>query len=107
MKTRKLQLLLVVLISALIGYYVGVSKISLDWKNYHPSVAILSKEPPPAVSNVDFSMFWNVLDKIETSYYDKKAIDPQKLVNGAISGMVQSLGDPYTLYFPPLPKYQF
>ena len=107
MKTRKLQLLLVVLISALIGYYVGVSKISLDWKNYHPSVAILSKEPPPAVSNVDFSMFWNVLDKIETSYYDKKAIDPQKLVNGAISGMVQSLGDPYTVYLPPVQNTDF
>lgn len=107
MKTRKLQLLLVVLISALIGYYIGVSKISLDWKNYHPSVAILSKEPPPAVSNVDFSMFWNVLDKIETSYYDKKAIDPQKLVNGAISGMVQSLGDPYTVYLPPVQNTDF
>ncbi|MCL4387297.1 S41 family peptidase [Patescibacteria group bacterium] len=107
MRTRKLQLLLVVLISALIGYYIGVSKISLDWRNYHPSIIVSSKEPPPSVSNVNFSMFWNVLEKIETSYYDKKAIDPQKLVNGAISGMVQSLGDPYTIYLPPVQNTDF
>jgi carboxyl-terminal processing protease len=57
--------------------------------------------------NADFSQFWQVLDKIEASYYDKKAIDPQKIINGAISGMVESLDDPYTVYLPPTQNDEF
>ena len=51
--------------------------------------------------------FWTVLNKIENTYYDKKAIDPQKLLNGAIAGMVASLDDPYTVYLPPAQNKDF
>lgn len=107
MKLRTLQFILVVLISALLGYYVGVSKVTLDWNNYHPSIKVLSKEPPPSITNVDLSPFWTVLGKLEASYYDKKAINPQKLLDGAIGGMVGSLGDPYTMYLPPVQNDEF
>lgn len=50
---------------------------------------------------VDFSLFWDVWDRVGKYYIDKKAIDPQKMVYGAISGMVSSLGDPYTVFLPP------
>lgn len=101
MKTKFLQIVLISLISALAGYYTGVNKVSFDWKNYHPKIIVASKEPPSSISNVDFALFWTVWQKLEASYYDKKVIDSQKLVNGAISGMVQSLGDPYTVFLPP------
>lgn len=52
-------------------------------------------------TDVDFSMFWDVWSRVEKSFYDKKLIDPQKMVYGAISGMVASLGDPYTVFLPP------
>lgn len=107
MKLRVFHILLIIFISALLGYYIGVSKVSFGWSHYKPSVSIINKEAPSLSQNVDFSMFWNVLQKLETSYYDKKAIDPQKIVNGAISGMVQSLGDPYTVYLPPAQNDDF
>ncbi|MBI2074594.1 MAG: S41 family peptidase [Candidatus Levybacteria bacterium] len=107
MKTRSLHIILIVLISGFLGYYLGVSKITFDWKNYKPHLSVISREPPASLSNVDFSTFWTVWQKIEDSYYDKKALDPQKLVNGAISGMVQSLGDPYTVYLPPVQNDNF
>lgn len=49
----------------------------------------------------DFSLFWNVWDRLNYSYIDKKVMDPQKMIYGAISGMVSSLGDPYTVFLPP------
>ena len=104
---RGLHVLLLVIIAALIGYYVGVSKINIGWENFRPSASISNREAPSIYKSVDFSLFWMVLGKLEGSYYDKKAIDPQKLLSGAISGMVQSLGDPYTMYLPPTQNTDF
>lgn len=100
MKTRSLHVFLLVLISGLLGYYVGVSKITLAWQNYKPQITVINKEPPPNLQTVDMSLFWTVWGKIENSYYDKKALDSQKLLNGAISGMVAGLEDPYTVFLP-------
>ncbi len=107
MKTRFFQTILLIVISGLVGYYVGVSKISYDWKNYKPQIQISGKEPPSSIKNADFSQMWTVLQKLQSSYYDKKALDTEKLVNGAISGMVESLGDPYTVYLPPKQNKDF
>ncbi len=101
MKVKSLQLILVIVIAFLAGYYIGVSKVTFDWNNYHPQVNVINKEPPSDIKNVDFSMFWTVWQQINNSYYDKKAIDPTKLLNGAISGIVSSLNDPFTMFLPP------
>ncbi len=101
MKPEKLRIVLALFIAGLIGYGIGVSKIALDWKNFQPHLEITSKEPPPSLMQADFSQFWLVLNKIETSYYDKEAINSQKIIDGAISGMIGSLNDPYTVYLPP------
>src|SRR3989344_1980474 len=106
-KTPRIQLILVILISLLVGYYFGVNKISFDWKNYRPKITVASKEPPTQISNVDFSMFWTVWQKLENNYYDKTKLDPQKMLNGAISGMVGSLDDPFTVYLPPVQNDNF
>lgn len=55
----------------------------------------------PASKNVNFSLFWEVWDRIERSYYDKSKIDHRQMVYGAIKGMVSSLEDPYTVFLPP------
>lgn len=107
MNSSKLRLIVAFLIVGLIGYFIGVSKIALDWKGFQPDVQVSSKEPPPSVTHMDFTMFWTVLDKLQNTYYDKKAIDPQKILNGAISGMVASLDDPYTVYLPPVQNNDF
>lgn len=101
MKNQRLRGLILLLITFFIGYYVGVTKIQIDWKNYQPVIQATSKEPPAEITNVDFSQFWTVWQKLSQSYYDKSELDPQKMLNGAISGLVQSLGDPFTVYLPP------
>jgi carboxyl-terminal processing protease len=61
----------------------------------------------PTSPTVDFSLFWDVWQRLTNSYIDKSALDPQKMVWGAISGMVNSLDDPYTLFFPPKDNQDF
>jgi carboxyl-terminal processing protease len=51
---------------------------------------------PP--QNIDFSLFWEVYDKLKEKFVEKEKIDNQKILEGAISGMVKSLGDPYTVF---------
>lgn len=110
MKVRTLHIILVILIVGLvsgnIGFFIGVNKVAFDWKNYKPLLSVTSKEPP-SQQNVDFSQFWTVWQKVEEQYYDKSKLDSQKMVQGAISGMVQSLGDPYTVYLPPTQNSDF
>jgi len=105
----KSQLVLIILISFLVGYYFGVNKVKLDWKNYKPSLTVTNKEPSLYLSSnsVDFSLFWTVWQKLENNYYDKSKLDAKKMLNGAIGGMVQSVGDPYTLYLPPSQNNDF
>lgn len=111
MKNRKrigvAQIVLIVLISLLVGYWFGTIKVNFDWNNYHPVLNVIGKEPPSGVVNIDFNPFWNVWERLQAGYYDKSKLDQQKMLNGAIQGMVQSLGDPFTMYLPPVQNDNF
>lgn len=48
-----------------------------------------------------FALFWEALRRITDNYYDQSVIDPQKIVYGAISGAIESLGDQHTYFTPP------
>ena len=98
---------MVILISVLTGFYFGVNKVAIDWQNYKPSLSIINKQPPPILANTDFSVFWNVWGNLENKFYDKSKLDPQQMLNGAIAGLTQSLGDPYTVYLPPQQNNNF
>lgn len=56
---------------------------------------------------VDFSLFWQVWDRLHEKYVDQEKLDTQKLVYGAISGMVGAAGDPYTSFFAPVEAKKF
>ena len=43
--------------------------------------------------------FFATMHFVETQYVDE--VDPAKLIDGAISGMVRSLGDPHSAYLDP------
>lgn len=107
MTPQKIRLIAAFLIVFFVGYFVGMQKVRIDWLNYKPNITIVNKEPPSSASLVDFGLFWNVWDKLTTNYYDPKTIDPQKLLYGAISGMVSSVGDPYTMFLPPQQQTSF
>lgn len=104
---NKIQIILIIAISMLVGYFAGTNQVRFEWANYKPHLNLINKEPPASAANVDFTQFWAVWDRISVMYYDKKVVDPQKMLQGAITGMVQSLNDPYTMYLPPTQNTNF
>jgi carboxyl-terminal processing protease len=106
-KVKILQIFIVIIIAFLGGYFFGVNKVTLDWHNYKPIITTVNKEPPSGIINIDFNPFWTVWQKLAEGYYDKTKLDQQKMLNGAISGMVNALGDPFTMYLPPVQNTNF
>src|SRR3990167_803109 len=47
---------------------------------------------------VDFSLFWDAWARVEEKFVNRGQLDYQKMVYGAISGMLGSTGDPYTVF---------
>lgn len=100
----------VVLLTALvilaggIGYRLGERRVSL--RVTPEKRVVVNQEAPPTVS-VDFSLFWDVWARLNQYYIDPAALDAQKMLYGAITGMVSSLGDPYTAFLPPKENEEF
>lgn len=62
---------------------------------------LVGKFSPPENKEVNFNVFWEVWGLLENEYLDADELDSQELVNGAVRGLVQAAGDPYTVYLPP------
>lgn len=61
-----------------------------------------------APENVDLSRFWEAYYKLKDMFVSpEKMRDNEKLIYGAISGMVKSLDDPYTVFMPPEDSKRF
>ena len=97
---KRFQILLLMVVCVLAGYAYGTRTVTLGWENYKPVLGIETKAPPPGQS-IDFSLLYDVIDRVNRDYYDKSKVDSQKLLYGAVSGMLESLDDPYTSFFPP------
>lgn len=98
-KVRNFILISLLLLGTFSGGY------SLGVRGYKAQVSdaykvVITREIPPS-KNVDFSLFWQVWDTLSSKYYDKSKLIPSEMVYGAIAGMVDSLGDPYTMFLPP------
>lgn len=91
-------------LSSGIGYRLGEQKTSVSLSQ--TKGVIINREQPVAAA-VDFSLFWDVWQRLFASYIDRASMDTQKMVWGAINGMVNSLGDPYTTFLPPKENQDF
>ena len=94
------QFLVIAVIFFAVGFAVGQKRIEFTKKGFIPQISV-SNQLPSRNQNIDFSLFWQVFETLPQKYIDKSAIDSQKILYGAISGMVRSLGDPYTAFLDP------
>jgi carboxyl-terminal processing protease len=98
--------IILVLGSFFLGTYVGQSHAAVD-SAYNIQNKDLGKP-----DSVDFSPFWKAWNIINEKYVathgtSTATTTDQEKVYGAIQGMVASLGDPYTVFFPPEESQQF
>lgn len=77
----------------------------------------LMDEPNPGLTSfvaanmnqerADMSLFWDVWDRVKNQYVDVSMVNPEKMIYGAIKGMVASLDDPYTVFMDPAESKEF
>lgn len=56
---------------------------------------------------IDFNEYWKVWGLVKGSYVDKQTISDEDLFYGSIKGMVNALGDPYTVFMSPKESQEF
>ncbi|MBU0722519.1 S41 family peptidase [Patescibacteria group bacterium] len=120
-KCRKIKILCVILLSLILLSAAFGSGMMLSQKNEFIKQASIKEAvyaghvynkyvTAPAnklTQDVDFNLFWNVWDELKDKYVDKNKLDDKKIFYGAIEGMVESIGDPYTVFMEPKVAKEF
>ena len=91
------------ILSAGIGFRLGEKKAAVPTPDNRPVV----NQQTPASGAIDFALFWDVWQRLFRYYIDAASLDTQKMVWGAITGMVSAAGDPYTAFLPPKENKEF
>ncbi len=85
-----------------LGIYIGYThRPEID------KVTSLINKTPQVDTTADFSTFWKVWNTLSEKSIYAKNVGDQDRVWGAISGLATSLGDPYTVFFPPKENKSF
>jgi len=90
-------LIFIVFVSLIAGFSIGLEYQVTNNSSVLDVKELINKEAGKP-KNVDFSLFWDVWNLLQTRYVDKDKLDDQKMVFGAIEGMVNSIGDPFTMF---------
>ena len=100
LKHQKIKLgistFLLVLVFFLLGVYVGTYRQS----DISKVLSVTNKETPTTIT-ADFAPFWKAWNIINEKSPDASKLTDQNRVYGAISGLVGSLNDPYSVFFNP------
>lgn len=82
------------------GFYIGTQK-GFEKASGQGQVRGLQEQVPAYLSkDVDFQQFWNVWQTLQQQYVNRPIKDTQ-LFYGALEGLVNGVGDPYTVFLNP------
>ncbi len=105
-KSRALAQTVLVAVVVGVAAFVGGIVVALRWGNTLPlsittNQTASAQRTTPANLQADFVVFWEVWNLIDRKFYHTEPLDRQKMVYGAINGMLRSLGDDYTVFEDP------
>jgi len=98
-----------------LGAIIAVGSFNLGFnsgeKNLSTAVVDIENLNKNRPANVDFAPFWKAWNLINEKYVPasttSETVGDQEKVWGAIKGLTSSLGDPYTVFFPPVESELF
>src|SRR3989338_2023880 len=98
-----------------LGAVIAVGSFNLGFnsgeKNLSTAVVDIENLNKNRPANVDFAPFWKAWNLINEKYVPasttSETVGDQEKVWGAIKGLTSSLGDPYTVFFPPVESELF
>ena len=89
---RNSLIVLLVVVFFIFGIYIGIYQ-----GDKLQSIGSLTNATPS--TEADLTSFWKVWNAIDEKYPDASKISAEDRMNGAIAGLVESLNDPYSVYF--------
>ncbi|PIS42448.1 MAG: hypothetical protein COT24_03330 [Candidatus Kerfeldbacteria bacterium CG08_land_8_20_14_0_20_40_16] len=100
-RSLKIYLNLIVILAVfLTGVLIGAWKVN-QITPYQAAEAIINKATSHlSTEKVDFNIFWKAWDIVQNKYVGRP-VDERNLFYGAMSGLVASLQDPYSVFFNP------
>lgn len=96
MHSRTLKIVLIIIGCAALlggGFYLG--------SGYATETRKVVITDPNQIIDGDFSRFWAAIDLAKQKYVNIGDVKDEEILDGAISGAIAALGDPYTTYFNP------
>jgi carboxyl-terminal processing protease len=104
--------ILEVVIAVVAGVAVLGAGFWLGWvsgRRYPQNISVTEATDMTGASSTpaDFSIFWQAWQDINNLYLRNPSTTPEQKMYGAITGMVNSLNDPYTEFFSPADSQQF
>ncbi|OGN00097.1 MAG: hypothetical protein A2817_02195 [Candidatus Yanofskybacteria bacterium RIFCSPHIGHO2_01_FULL_39_8b] len=90
-----------VILSLAFGFGGGIWFANLQAAQSVPIIRKLINQSQNQPKEVNFSLFWEVWNSLHKKYVDPGKLDMQEMLYGAISGMVNTVGDPYTVFLKP------
>ncbi len=81
------------------GYYVG-------FKNGAYQAAVTTTTEG-TTAQADYGVYWQAWKVLKDNHVDADKKDDKDLMYGSIAGLAQSLGDPHTVFFPPVEGKHF
>lgn len=91
----KIKIGAVVLAAFFFGWFFGAQDARVSMVGYTPRLV----ERDLSESRADFSIFWRAWDLLVEKYDGN--VDYKAMIYGAIRGMTEALGDPYTVFMTP------
>jgi carboxyl-terminal processing protease len=62
---------------------------------------MIANQATPSQIRDQFAVFWEVWNLVENEFYHSTPLDQRRMIQGAIKGMLDSLGDQYSVYQEP------
>ncbi|MDO8729183.1 MAG: S41 family peptidase [bacterium] len=99
----------------IIGVVIAIGSFNLGFnsgeKRLSTAIVGIDNTTEGEPSSVDFAPFWKTWNLLNEKYVSAsttvKTVGDQEKVWGAIQGLTNSLGDPYTVFFPPVESELF
>lgn len=111
-KLRNITALLLPLFTLVLGWHLGgqferkiLSAQEQEFRAFAESGTGTLVEDPK--EEVDIEILWDVWNLLVQNYITPEELGSQKMLYGAIKGLTESIGDPYTVYMTPKENTEF
>jgi len=110
MKSTRFSVIILPILTLFVGWQLGLNTTII--KGESPDLGTSSQTGSGTVRSnpekeADISLLWTTWKLLMTHYVHPEELITQKMVQGAVRGMVAAVGDPYTLYMTPKENTEF